>query len=356
MAVVAERKARLGHNRVVPRRVHGAVRDAHVLAAVDVHAVAVGVDLQIVDRQVVHARHQNPEVTALQDREVAQDHVAAVLQRDRLVADTRLLRLVHRIVAPRRASRRPRRRSSGSSRTRCSAACARSRSSSHRSRTTRAAASSRSIRTSWPKPRPARARRSRRPSRPRAKAQPAPPDQPRPRDRDVADVLAPHQRVVPVVVPIVLVRIVGRLRLGRVVRPAHVARRLARLRRIRRNDRRPLREVQIHLALQPDRKRHVVPAGNITVPPPAAAAASIAWLIAGESIVLPSPVAPNARTSNVIGDRAAAPAFFTAPQCGEYRCGGGGETHAAESQKITAGGVKGFHTPVILAEPMRDWK
>jgi hypothetical protein len=39
-------------------------------------------------------------------------------------------------------------------------------------------------------------------------------------------------------------------------------------------------------------KHTYVPAGKSSVPPPAAATASIALLMAGESMVLPSPVAP----------------------------------------------------------------
>src|SRR5215469_2558835 len=42
-----------------------------------------------------------------------------------------------------------------------------------------------------------------------------------------------------------------------------------------------------------------VPAGKKTVPPPTAAAASIALLMAGESTVLPSPTAPKLRTSKI---------------------------------------------------------
>ena len=48
--------------------------------------VAVGVDLQIVDGEVVHAGGQNGEVPAVQDRDVAQGHVAAILQADGFVA------------------------------------------------------------------------------------------------------------------------------------------------------------------------------------------------------------------------------------------------------------------------------
>src|SRR6476646_2422734 len=41
------------------------------------------------------------------------------------------------------------------------------------------------------------------------------------------------------------------------------------------------------------------PAGKRTVPPPADAAASMALLMAAVSMVLPSPVAPNFRTSKI---------------------------------------------------------
>src|SRR5204863_7541979 len=45
-------------------------------------------------------------------------------------------------------------------------------------------------------------------------------------------------------------------------------------------------------------KLRYVPGGKKTVPPPFAAAVSIAWLMAGESRALPSPLAPNTLTSN----------------------------------------------------------
>ena len=90
-ARVAERVAGLGADAVVPGRVDGAVGDAHVLAAVDVHAVAVGVDLEVVDGEVVDAGEQQAEVAAFEDGEVAQQDVAAVLERDGFVADAGLL-------------------------------------------------------------------------------------------------------------------------------------------------------------------------------------------------------------------------------------------------------------------------
>ena len=75
-------------DRVVPGRVHAAVCDAHVATAIDVDSVTVGVDLEIINRQVVHPRRQNGEVPASEHRKIAQDDVAAVLEGDCLVADT----------------------------------------------------------------------------------------------------------------------------------------------------------------------------------------------------------------------------------------------------------------------------
>ena len=43
-------------------------------------------------------------------------------------------------------------------------------------------------------------------------------------------------------------------------------------------------------------------------------------------------------------------------QCGDGGYGGGGKTHAAESEKIAAGGIEGFHGDAMLAEAMDGWK
>jgi len=69
------------------------------LAAVDVDAIAVGVDFEVVDGEVVDAGEQEGEVAALEDGEVAEDDVAAVLEGDGLVADAGLLGDVDGIVA-----------------------------------------------------------------------------------------------------------------------------------------------------------------------------------------------------------------------------------------------------------------
>ena len=72
-AGVAERVAGLGADAVVPWGVDGAVGDAHVAAAIDVEAVAVGVDEEVVEGEVVDAGGEQGEVAALEDGEIAQE-------------------------------------------------------------------------------------------------------------------------------------------------------------------------------------------------------------------------------------------------------------------------------------------
>ena len=72
-----------------------------VFAAVDVHAVAVGIDREVVDGKIVDAGKQEAEVAAFEDGKIAQDDVAAVLEGDGFVADPGLLGLVERVVAAR---------------------------------------------------------------------------------------------------------------------------------------------------------------------------------------------------------------------------------------------------------------
>ena len=90
-ARVAEGEAGLGTDAVIPRRVDGAVGDVDVAAAVQVHAVAVGIDGEVVDGEVIDAGEEQAEVAAFEDGEVTQDDIAAVLERDGFVADSGLL-------------------------------------------------------------------------------------------------------------------------------------------------------------------------------------------------------------------------------------------------------------------------
>src|SRR5207237_1408476 len=80
--------AALGANAVVVGRIDRAIGDPDILAAVEVDAVAVGVDLEIVAGPVVDSRGEDAEVAAVIDREIAEDDVAAILERDRFVADS----------------------------------------------------------------------------------------------------------------------------------------------------------------------------------------------------------------------------------------------------------------------------
>src|SRR5260370_25747980 len=76
---------------VVPGRIDAAIGDANVAAAVNLHAVAVGVDLQAVDWKVVDAGGEDAEVASVKNGKIAQHHPAAMFQRDRLRAPPRLL-------------------------------------------------------------------------------------------------------------------------------------------------------------------------------------------------------------------------------------------------------------------------
>lgn len=66
-------------NSVVPGRINAAVRDTDVPAAVDVHAIAIRVDHQVVDREVVGSRREDSKMSFVEDGKVAQRHVVAIL-------------------------------------------------------------------------------------------------------------------------------------------------------------------------------------------------------------------------------------------------------------------------------------
>ncbi len=61
------------------------------MAAIDVEAVALGIDQKVIECERVDPGGEQREVSAVQYGEVAQQDIAAVLQRDRLVADSCLL-------------------------------------------------------------------------------------------------------------------------------------------------------------------------------------------------------------------------------------------------------------------------
>ena len=137
---------------------------------------------------------------ALENGEIPQYHVAAVLERDGLVAHAGLLRSVERVIAAGRAIR--------------------------------------------------------------SKTEPLAPDQPRPGDAEVMNLFAPKQRVMPVVVAVILMCVPIRLRLGRVVDSAVISSLLIGERRFSGDDRAALLQVQVNLTLQADRKAQIVPSGK----------------------------------------------------------------------------------------------
>src|SRR5262249_20357274 len=78
-AGVSKSKRTFEANAVIPRRVHAAVDHAHVAATINVDTIAVGIDHQIIDGEVVDARGKNPKVAAMQDGEITKYDVMTVL-------------------------------------------------------------------------------------------------------------------------------------------------------------------------------------------------------------------------------------------------------------------------------------
>src|SRR5581483_6902884 len=56
-------------------------------------AVTIGVDLQVIDGQIIYAGRQNAEVAPVQNREIAQENVPAILEGDGFIADASLFGL-----------------------------------------------------------------------------------------------------------------------------------------------------------------------------------------------------------------------------------------------------------------------
>ena len=76
----------LQHDGIVVGGVHLRIADGDVFAAVNVDAIAVGVDGHIVDGAYFAARHDDGKVTATIDGDVADGDVTAQLQGNSLVA------------------------------------------------------------------------------------------------------------------------------------------------------------------------------------------------------------------------------------------------------------------------------
>src|SRR5712691_3414119 len=75
-ARITKRERALRANSIVKGRVDCAIRNPDVAAGINVDAVAVSVDLQIVDGEVVDAGGENCKVAAMQDRNITNDDVA----------------------------------------------------------------------------------------------------------------------------------------------------------------------------------------------------------------------------------------------------------------------------------------
>ena len=84
----SERVGALGAKAVVIGRIDAAVGNHRVAAAVNVNAVAVGVHRHVVHGQVVAAGDENRKMSAVKNRDVADEHIAAKFQREGLVAET----------------------------------------------------------------------------------------------------------------------------------------------------------------------------------------------------------------------------------------------------------------------------
>src|SRR5439155_11037322 len=62
-----------------------AIRDSDFLATVEVNAVSIRVDLKIIAGPVIHAGCEDSEMPAMINREITEDHIPAVLQRNVLI-------------------------------------------------------------------------------------------------------------------------------------------------------------------------------------------------------------------------------------------------------------------------------
>src|SRR5690242_3501521 len=88
-------------------------------------------------------------------------------------------------------------------------------------------------------------------------------DEARALDRKVANILADEKRVVPMVVPEILIGLPRSIWLRRVVGAAAIARCLALLGRVGGKNRAALRKIQVHVARKMDREAHVSARGEV---------------------------------------------------------------------------------------------
>jgi len=174
----------------------------NVLAAIDIHAIAICIDRQIVDGQIIDSCKKQPKVAALENTEVAKGDVAAIFERDGFVPYARLFRPVAWVVA-----------------------------------TDVAIA-------------------------PGAEGEPFPVDKAGPTDPGIVDVFTPDERIVPVVVPIILVGVLRCFGLRSVIHATQFAGGPLRKRRCCSEDRRALREVKMNVGLHANGKAKIGAGGK----------------------------------------------------------------------------------------------
>ena len=78
----------LEHNGVVIRRIDADVRDPDIAAGIDVNAVAIRIDRDVVDREVIDAGCQNAEVSAVQNGKIPQRDVMREFEGDCFIGAT----------------------------------------------------------------------------------------------------------------------------------------------------------------------------------------------------------------------------------------------------------------------------
>ena len=77
------------HDGIVVDGVDAAAAHHHLLAAVDIDTVAVGIDGDVFYEQMVNPREEHGKMAATQETDIADAHITAVAQRQRLVGHSR---------------------------------------------------------------------------------------------------------------------------------------------------------------------------------------------------------------------------------------------------------------------------
>ncbi len=89
-ARITQSERAFGADGIVPGRIDAAIRYTDIFAAIDIDAVAIGVDQQIVYGQIVNACGENGEVSALKHGKIPQYYVVAIFQAQSLISHRRV--------------------------------------------------------------------------------------------------------------------------------------------------------------------------------------------------------------------------------------------------------------------------